>query len=178
MLSLAGIASAAALLLASASLTVGIIAAACPPVSQYLDAAQNARVAAHTREALIPSALSLLVAMLAMFKVIQRRPIWFRAALWSPLPPSTFSLVLFGAATVVATAFVGVSIRDSIESVHLAGQRQLTDNLPFASFSLQLGGVAVLFGTLSQILFRRWWLEHEGPRALSPTGQVPSTLCR
>lgn len=154
---LSGFAGTTAVLLASASMTISLVAAASPPVSQYLDAAQNAAMAARVGQYWIPSALNLLLAIWALAQVVVRKPLLTSSKMQRNRKASNSTLIVASGITLLVVIYGFMGEADCIASIRAAGPRPITDNMSFSGMSLGIGSTSMCCSVLSMCLFWRWW---------------------
>jgi len=155
---LAGGLAVVALVLSASGLTITLIAAAYPPVAQYLSDAQNAGEAQRVSSLWISPAFMLCFALWSMAEIICRRPLFLSAGparRWTDQPPRSTTLIFFLTAGVVVACVVGA--RAAIQSIALGIDRPITDRGAFSGLGFGLGMMGFPFLMLSSVFFHRWW---------------------
>jgi hypothetical protein len=153
----AGVAAGVSLVLGAAGLTIALIAAASPPVSEYMTAAQNASEAERVGWTWITPAMVLVMGTWAMAQVVLRRPILTSestARRW-PVTNSTLGVVTF-----VVGVCVVLTLWSTITSMVVlrdASGGSITDSVSFAGLGLVVGGAGLPLAMLSGLLLLRWW---------------------
>jgi hypothetical protein len=153
-LALAGTAAVASLLLASAAVTIAVIAAVSPPLSQYLDAAQNAREAVRARWLWPVAALGLVGGVWSTAQVVLRCPILTSER---SLRKAADAGVAFMILSLLAAACAVWSIATGVVSIRHDTGHSITDSMSFGGMSLTLGVLACILGSLSVRTFATWW---------------------
>lgn len=169
-LRLAGALAVVALVLSAAGLTITLIAAAYPPVSQYLSDAQNAGELQRVSWMRISPAFMLCFALWSIAEIICRRPLSLsagRARQWTDQPPRSMTAMVILTAFIAAACVLGG--RAAIQSIALGINRPITDNAAFSGLGLGLGLMAFPFLMLGSVFFHRWWW---GVRAQHERGVV------
>jgi hypothetical protein len=144
-------ASGAALMLASASLTISIIGAASPPLSAYLSAEQRVLQ-------WVASLTTLVFAVLASAQVWVRRPLLttiVRARRWPRVSAAQMTgLSIFGGIAIVS-ALGGLFM--ALGSIRADQGRAVTDSMSFWGIGIPLGVMANVCSVVAVTLFVSWW---------------------
>lgn len=166
---LAGSAAAASVILGSGALTIALIAAARPPVSEYLNAAQNAEVARSVSGYWLMALLDVGLGLWAMLQVVLRRPV---PARWAPTRGNLSgpSVAVFSVLFVIVLTLAVRSVLSSLTAINLSRSSAITDASAFSGLTLSLGGLSLMFAVLSSAVFRHWWItgSHEAPSYTPP----------
>ncbi len=157
LLTLAGLAAGVSLVLGGAAMTIAVIGAARPPVSEYATAAQNAHEAVRVSWLWINPALSLAGGVWASGQVVLRRPLGTsaeRARQWN-----VSNARIAGATAVcgLSVTLALLSVSYAIGSICAAPGRPITDSMSFSGLSIPLSGIGGVCVILSSLLFLRWW---------------------
>jgi hypothetical protein len=152
----AGVAAGASLVLSSAGLTIGLIAAASPPVSSFMTEAQNAAQATRLSWMWIVPAFMLVMGTWAMAQVVVRRPLLTsESTARRPVTNSTLGVVVFMVGVCVVLTIMGLMV--SIGGMRNAAGGSVTDSTLFFGVGSSLTYPALPFAMLSFLLFQRWW---------------------
>jgi hypothetical protein len=160
---LAAAASGLSLVCAGASLAISLIAAAAPPVSQYLSAAQNAEVAARMRSGWWLPVCLVAMALTCAVQIILRRPV-LTTARWRASPDTGLTSVLVMAVLFVMLSFMIVrSMSSTFELMRMAAPAPITDSLSFSSLGGNLGTLSLIASCMANVTFCFWWKSSRSP---------------
>ncbi len=165
---MAGVAS---LVLASAALTIALIGAARPPVSEYFNAAQNAQEAVRVSELWIAPAVSLLLGLWALAQIVLRRPLLMSYSAARRWPVTNGRIASVSAVAALVVVFALSSMLYGIAAIRAAGPRPITDSMVFSGMCISLGVMSIGGWALSSCLFLRWWQDKHAA-AREPVGDL------
>jgi hypothetical protein len=150
----AGIAGVVGAVLAGASLTIWIIARARPPVSEYLDAAGNARLAESVRGVWILPVGAAVLSGVQVVRVIRRRPLERKLdeRSWEDSAPAW--VVLAPVAVLLVLCACGVS--SALHALAMESAKPLTDSHGFSILGSALGNASFAVTVLSAGLLWIW----------------------
>ena len=153
-----------AIILASAGLTIVLIAAARPPVPQF-PSPQLTESLRTVSIAAIPSAICFMIyaAYSAAVSILPPSllPHWARSRTTTPN-----SLVAVAILSAAALALSVASFYSGLQSIRAGGDRPLTDSQAFGSLGIGLGMASMIFSTLAVVI------------AGSPSTSVPRASAR
>ena len=170
---LAAMAAALSLMSATASLAIALVAAAAPPVSQYLSAEQNADVAARMKSQWVLPLLMVAFALLTATQVFLRRPFLISVATLERYPVTRSRVYVTAFATTCVGFFWVRSLISGFDAIRAAATAPITDSLAFSGLGSGLGTASLMPVIWSLLLYQLWW---QGTRSSETMGVGDGTV--
>lgn len=161
MLLAAGVAGVVSLMFASASVVIAIMSAARPPVSEYLGAVENARLAHNASNAWMWPTAVMAFSVAAMAQIVLRRLLLTTSARIRPWHVSNGAIATMCALTALGGLLLADSLWNGVQALRVSGGSAGAEGFALYGSVSAVSSAAAICALLSSTLFLRWWKDRQ-----------------